>query len=233
MFNLKKNFLIVPVLLLLAACRSAPPSPTPVRLFQGPTVVLPTLPPTSMPTPTSTLVMANPWTPTPVPTSTPLPEELLGLVTQVVDAKTVAVVLAGDSPGKVYRVRLLGVEPPANTPAEPWGQVAYEQLQAWLSGQVVRLVQDQTVIDEEGLLPRYVYLDDALINLRLVEQGLARVRFQAPDTTLESEFQAAAQAAQAGQRGLWGGSPTATPTVTPTLTPTLAITATSTLTTTP
>lgn len=241
-----KNFLaLLSVIFLLFAsgCSSAAPTPTPFRLFQGPTLVLPTPQPTVPPTPSSTLVMSHLWTPTPAPTATPLPEEMFGLVARVLDAKTVAVVLAGDPPEKVYTVRLLGVDPPPNRPADPWGVVAFEQLQEWLSGQVVRLVQDQTVVDDDGVLPRYLYLHDELINLRLVEQGLARVSFQGPDTILETDFQAAARAAQTSQRGLWGPAPTATlaltpatlPTIilTPTITPTLAITATPTLTPTP
>jgi endonuclease YncB( thermonuclease family) len=227
--------------LIASGCSSAAPTPTPFRLFQGPTIVLPTLQATVPPTPSSTLVMSNLWTPTPAPTATPLPEEMFGIVARVLDAKTVAVVLTGDPPEKVYTVRLLGVDPPPNTPADPWGVVAFEQLQDWLSGQVVRLVQDKTVVDGDGVLPRYLYLHGELINLRLVEQGLARVSFQGPDTTLETDFQAAARAAQAGQRGLWGSSPTPTsrlapttvltPPLTPTVTPALTLTATSTITT--
>lgn len=233
--------LLVIFLLFASGCSSAAPTPTPFRLFQGPTIVLPTPQPTVPPTPSSTLVMSHLWTPTPAPTATPLPEEMFGLVARVLDAKTVAVVLAGDPPEKVYTVRLLGVDPPPNTPADPWGVVAFEQLQDWLSGRVVRLVQDQTVVDDEGVLPRYLYLRDELINLRLVEQGLARVSFQGPDTTLETDFQNAARAAQASQRGLWGSSPTPTPpvapttvltpTLTPTITPALTLTVTPTITT--
>lgn len=204
-------------------------------------MVLPTPQPTLPPTPSSTLVMSHLWTPTPAPTATPLPEEMFGLVARVLDAKTVAVVLAGDPPEKVYTVRLLGVDPPPNRPGDPWGVVAFEQLQDWLSGQVVRLVQDQTVVDDDGVLPRYLYLRGELINLRLVEQGLARVSFQGPDTTLETDFQNAARAAQASQRGLWGSAPTPTPPVastivltpilTPTVTPALTLTVTPTITT--
>jgi endonuclease YncB( thermonuclease family) len=234
-----KNFLLlVCSALLLSGCRSilGRPTPTPFRLFQGPTVVLPTPQPTNLPTTTSTLVMSNPWTPTPAPTITPLPREALGLIAGIVDAETVLVVLQGDAMNQVYPVRLLGVDALPDTPAEPWGIVAVEQLNDWLSGKVVRLVQDTTVVDDEGMLPRYLYLDEDMINLRLIESGLARPSFQSPDTEFESEFEQAARSAESSQRGLWGPPPTATPTRTPTPegseppsatpTPTLAITTT-------
>ncbi len=174
--------------------------------------------------------MAHPWTPTPVPTATPLPAETLGFVIAILDTERVFIVLEGDSFEQGYIVRLLGVEGPSIDPAEPWGAVALEQLETWLSGAVVRLIQDTTVmeeIDDERVLPRYLYLKDELINLRLIVLGLARANLQEPDTRFETEFQAAAQQARNNQLGLWGPAPTPTPIDSPTATITVSETITS------
>jgi hypothetical protein len=80
-------------------------------------------------------------------------------------------------------------------------------------------------------LPRYLYLDNELINLRMVELGLAEPSFQSPDTELEAEFNRAAQDAEADGLGLWGANPTATPlsTATPEISDTTVETVTVTL----
>jgi endonuclease YncB( thermonuclease family) len=216
---IKKILLLAIGAVMLFGCRPVfgPPPPTPFRLSQGPTVILPTPLPTNLPTATGTLVMNDPWTPTPVLTATPLPAEAVGLITNILDAETVLVVLQGDSFSQPSVVRLLGVDPLPNNPADPWGVVAFEQVDKWLAGKVVRLVQDTTVIDDQGALPRYLYLGNDMINLRLIELGLARPSFQNPDTEFESEFQQAAGDAEANNRGLWGPPPTPTPTRTPTV----------------
>ncbi len=209
-------------LLLLAAvgltgCTSVlPPTATPFQLYQGPTAVLPTPVPSTAIPPTNTRVMADPWTPTPIPTSTPLPSETLGLVVSVLSPETVKVVLKGDVLNKTYVVRLLGVDAPPNTPTDPWGIVAFNTVNRWLSGRVVRLVQDTTVINSNNELPRYLYLEGSLVNLKLIEKGLAAPQFSAPDQRLQSEFETAAQIARDAGTGIWGPDPTATPTRTPT-----------------
>jgi endonuclease YncB( thermonuclease family) len=178
--------------------------------------------------------MNDPWTPTPVPSATPLPEEAFGLIADIVDAQTVRVVLQGDSLNQIYTVRLIGVDPLPNVSSQPWGVVAYEQINHWLGGKLVRLVQDTTVADSSGVLPRYVYLnEDDMINLMMIEMGLARPSFQSPDTEFQTEFQQAADNAEADQRGLWGPAPTATPTRTPTVEGEEPEQATPTMTTTP
>ena len=221
----KKLIGTILLILSLAACNSQPP-PTPFRLQSGPTAVLPTLAPTALPSATSTRVMDHLWTPTPVPSATPLPDEVLGLVVDVIDAENVVVVLQGDHFEQAYMVRLLGVNAPPANAQNPWGIVAVEKMQAWLSGEVVRLVTDKTTLTEGRVLPRYLYLDNALLNLRLIDQGLARAEFQDPDILFEQDFVTAADRARSAQRGLWGPDPTPTPAVSPspTLTTTVAAT---------
>ena len=67
-----------------------------------------------------------------------------------------------------------GAREPNNSAAEPWGKVAFDTLDNWLLGKIVRIVQDTTVQNSDDELPRYLYLSDSLINLRMIELGLGR-----------------------------------------------------------
>lgn len=217
----------------LSGCAKLSPAPTPTafQLSQGPTAILPTAPHPTEIKPTNTLVMDTPWTPTIVPTATPLPGDVLALVAKVPSAEEVEVVLQGDDLNHIYTVRLIGVDAPRNNNATPWGIVAFNTVDKLLNGQVVRLLQDSTLQNEDGILPRYVYLGDTLVNRQLIEMGLADVAFFAPNTRLKSDFSAVAATASAKGIGIWGADPTATPTRTPT--PNLTLTATPTLSATP
>ena len=194
------------------------------QVYQGPTAVLPTSAPSEPPTPTATSVIDHLFTPTPVPTATSLPDEVLGLVVDVVDTQTLIVVLQGDSADERYTVRLLGVNAPPSDADNPWGVVARQSVQAWLAGNVVRLVVDNSLQVEERTLPRYVYRGQEMINLRLIAEGLAVPEFSAPDTLFQTEFEAAAQIARSNRTGLWGPDPTPTPTIISTNTQTVTIT---------
>jgi endonuclease YncB( thermonuclease family) len=175
------------------------------------TLVLPTRAPTIAPTPLSTRVLSvDSLTPEPTATITPIPAEVLGFVVQVLAGDVIAVVLDGDPPGRAYEVRYLGIEAPANQPSEAWGAVAYETNRRLTRLKVVRLVADGPEQDEAGRLLRHVYVDNTLLSLALVEQGLARAtagqanRFAGEITTAEAQ-------ARTNQLGLWSNSrPTAT-----------------------
>lgn len=247
---MKKLLFQLILVFFLTACTTAQPvsppatptdTPARPRSAIGTPATLPTAAPPTAVKPTNTLVMANPWTPTPVPSATPLPAQTLALVVKVISAGAVEVVLEGDLLQKTYIVRLIGVDAPADPPADPWGVVAVEKLNGLLANKVVRLVQDTTAINPAGELPRYLYLGDTLINRELLETGLAKSAFSAPDVALKEELEAAAQESQGKTAGVWGPDPTVTPTFTATpnisatvaLTGTPALTVTATVTTTP
>jgi len=177
------------------------------------TVSLPTKEPTVQPSPLSTRVMPlEVLTPPPTPTITPIPDESLGLVIEVIDGDTIAVVMDGDPVQRAYPVRYLGVDAPARS--NPWGTVAYETNRKMTNLKVVRLVRDETDFDAEGFLLRHVYVDNQLMSIILAEQGLARAAIAAPNRQFEDDILAAEERARAGQLGLWGEA-TPTPTITP------------------
>jgi hypothetical protein len=99
----------------------------------------------------------------------------------------------------------------------------------------VRLERDQSEVDDEGRLLRYVYLDDELLSIILAEQGLARASITEADTRFQAEIEEAEQRARSARLGLWGNPPTPTPPIvqtaasTPTTTLTATVAATTTL----
>ena len=212
----------IPVLLLIvtvlpAGCAQTPVPAQPSGVVQREaTVALPTSQPTPAPSPSSTRVLELELiTPTPTslvtPTMTPIPDESRGLVVDVIDGDTVAVVLEGDPPSRAYLVRYIGIDAPPNTPDNPWGVVAYEANRKMTNLKVVRLVRDQTDVDDEGRLFRYVYVGDELMSIILAEQGLARADSVEPDTRFQTEIEGAVARAREGKLGLWGPLPTPTP----------------------
>lgn len=206
------------MLVVLVGCAQPLSTPASTGLVQrSETVVLPTEVPTTAPSPISTRVMplqtftAVPTSPL-TPTITAIPAEVRGLVVETIDGDSIAVVLQGDPPSRIYQVNYLGIEAPANSPDSPWGKVAYETNRKLANLKVVRLVQDQTNVDEEGHLWRYVYVGDQLLSIILVEQGLARANVVEPDTRFKAEIEEAEARAKAGRLGLWSNQP---PTPTP------------------
>ncbi len=232
----KRGFIFILILSVLSACTGASPAAGPAstptikfELAPAATVTLPTAAPPPQATPTSTSVMEHLHTPTPVPTATKIPRQVRGLVSGVLDAERIVMVLAGDSLQKTYVIRLLGVEMP---PTEAWRIVTAETLDKWLTGKIARIAQDTTMMNEQDELPRYLYLSDELINLKLIELGLARANFKSPDTKLKAKFESAEETAKSAEIGLWGPDPTPTPTIslTPGLTATITLSATQSVT---
>jgi endonuclease YncB( thermonuclease family) len=219
------------IFLLLVSCDQEETTSSTGAEAQLATVVLPTPKLTVPPSPVNTRVLpVEVLTPPATPTITPIPDETLGLVVEVIDGDTIAVVLDGDTAGQAYQVRYIGIAAPENSAADPWGAVAFEVNRRLTNLKVVRLVRDQTDFDSEGYLLRHVYVDGQLVSVVLAEQGLARAAIAPPNTRFEDEILAAVARATADGLGIWGGRvPTATPAPTrpPTITRAAANTPTS------
>lgn len=105
-------------------------------------------------------------------------------------------------------VRLLGIDAP-DARQQPWGPEAAQHLDQWLRGKRVRLEFDQPPQDAYGRKHAYVWLDDALINEKLVAEGwaLAQGAFamgQATRSTrYDQRFLNAQEQARLLHRGLW------------------------------
>ncbi len=227
----------------LQACTiKGEPVPTPLpAVVSSPTAyAMPTFIPTwtpRPPTPTNTRVIPIPPTVTPGPSPTPtrLPARTKALVVGIQDSRTIEVLIEGQSISRGFMVRLLGLEPPLLS--DPWAEVALEWLAQEIGRQVVILESDEKERDAQGNLLRYVWKDGRMINVTMLQLGLATasddvgtLRFGADLLDAQADIEAAA-------RGLWGGAPTFTPTpvtatatLTTTQTPTITLVATHTLT---
>ncbi len=86
------------------------------------------------------------------------------LVTRIIDGDTI-VVEGGE------RVRLLDIDTPER--GEPCYQEAKDRLEELIDGKEVTLEPHAEDRDRYGRLLRYVFLEDQLINLVLVHEGLA------------------------------------------------------------
>jgi endonuclease YncB( thermonuclease family) len=234
-YSIRHVIIALFLIFMLTHCLPAVSTPRPGAVERAATVILPTPGPTPKPSPVSTRVIpVESLTPGSTPSQTPIPDKVRGLVVAVIDGQTIEVVLEGDPPGQTYQVRYLGIEAPPNQINTPWGVVAFETNRQLTSAKVVRIEKDRSDADAAGRLLRHVFLNDQLLSLLLVEQGLARANNTDPDTRYETEISAAETRAKESKLGLWGPPPTptlraaittaTTPAVTLTLTATAIIT---------
>ena len=123
-----------------------------------------------------------------------------------VDGDTLVV----DVDGREERVRLIGIDTPESVaedrPVECYGPESKDRTAELLpSGTEVRLERDVEARDQYDRLLAYVTRadDDVLVNLLLVEEGLAEALSYPPNTARQAQLEAAEQQARAEGRGLW------------------------------
>ena len=138
-----------------------------------------------------------------------MPAEAQGpfAVTRVVDGDTVRVLINGqDTP-----VRLIGIDTPEtvapNRPVECAGPEASVYAEQLMSGDRVYLELDPTqgTYDRYNRVLAYVWLeDDVMVNLAMLQTGLAEEYTYNDVYKYQQLFQQAAKLAQDNQLGLWG-----------------------------
>jgi endonuclease YncB( thermonuclease family) len=129
----------------------------------------------------------------------------LATVVSVADGETVQVLL---DDGSQDLVKLIGIEAPDL--AAPYSTEARAFLEEMVIGREVWLVTDTSDRDAFGRLLRYVYLGTDLVNLRMVESGLAFPVEDPPDTHFSAEFRRAGEVAQGATIGVWASTTTTT-----------------------
>jgi micrococcal nuclease len=126
---------------------------------------------------------------------------------------TVARVIDGDTleTGSGERVRLVQIDAPEVDEGECYAREASAALRALLQpGTKIRLEADPRLddVDRFGRLLRYVHRGETNVNLELVRRGAASVWFFEGDRgRYADDLLDAANAAQAGDRGLWSACP--------------------------
>ena len=128
-------------------------------------------------------------------------------IVRVIDGDTVDAKIMGHE----ERIRLIGIDTPEtvkpHTPVQCYGPDASAFTKHTLPpGTLVMIVRDAEARDDYGRLLGYVYRssDDLFVNLELATLGFARPLTISPNDAHALDFVAAATAAQAAHRGLWG-----------------------------
>jgi micrococcal nuclease len=124
---------------------------------------------------------------------------LTGRVARVVDAGTIEVQL----PGRLERVRYIGVEPLPPADGAPGAPGPVEINRQLVEGHTVRLELDAQERDGEGRLLAYVYVGGAMVNADLVRLGYARAAPASPNLRHQERLAGLEQEAKAHRRGLW------------------------------
>lgn len=127
---------------------------------------------------------------------------------RVIDGDTlIAVPLADreDHSARRFTIRLLGIDTPEDTTQrEPLGPEATAFTRSAVVDKTVRLQWDKRRIDRYGRRLAYVFVDDSLVNLQLVELGLARVfNYPGDNATIARDLNKAEQMAREKRLGIW------------------------------
>lgn len=131
----------------------------------------------------------------------PQDQEQSAVVNRVIDGDTIEL-----ANGNI--VRYIGIDAPemnyySSQAKECFAQEATDRNRELVEGKAVRLEKDKTLKDDYGRLLRYVYIGDQLVNLTLVEQGLAQFVDYPGNDSHNGDFSLAQDEAIAAQRGLW------------------------------
>ena len=122
-------------------------------------------------------------------------------VERVVDGDTIEL-----SDGR--KVRYIGTDTPETknpqVPVECFGKKAEEKNKELVEGKYVKLEKDVSETDRYNRLLRYVWVDDRLVNLVLIEEGYAFARTFPPDVAKQDRFKEAERTAREAGLGLWG-----------------------------
>ncbi len=112
----------------------------------------------------------------------------------VIDGDTIAI--------NDFKVRLSGIDAPEKD--ECYYKEAKEELTKLIANQTIYLEKDKTNIDKYNRLLRYVHLNEANINLHLVQEGFVKVYDKYKDDTKRyNELKAQEATAIQNKLGVW------------------------------
>jgi len=127
-------------------------------------------------------------------------------VRSITDGDTVRVDLEGGAEDQP--VRYIGIDTPEKEGSpdgpEPFGDEATARNAELVKSERVCLERDVSETDRYGRLLRYVWLEDQrLVNLLLVEEGLAEAVEFRPDVKRQDDLDAAEERAKKANLGIW------------------------------
>ncbi len=122
---------------------------------------------------------------------------------RAVSGQTIEVVAANDPVGVVQRVRLAGISAPLRE-QEPFGDRAREKLQALVPPDTnIQLEFDAERKDDFDRLLAYVWVQNRLINLQLVQEGYALADSRPPNDRYKRQLDRAQSIARLLGEGIW------------------------------
>ena len=129
-----------------------------------------------------------------------LAERRSALIARVVDGDTV---VTADK----ATLRLVGIDTPElgsrGRAGQPFSRAAKTALEKMVKGRRVEIELAEESRDRHGRMLVYLHHQGRLINLELVEEGLARVYILGPNTRYGAELIQAERRARAAKKGLW------------------------------
>lgn len=139
-------------------------------------------------------------------------EATRGRVKRIIDAITIEVEIDEE----IFIVRYIGLALPIEL-AQPlegslpdYPKAAMDRNAELVSDTDVLLVKDQSEMDDQGRLLRYVIAEGVFVNQALVSEGFAQAMIIPPDVSCEYLLNEEANRATTNQRGMWAPIPTPT-----------------------
>ena len=120
-----------------------------------------------------------------------------GLVTRVIDGDTLEL-------DAKYSVRLIGIDAPEEKGDECFNLESTLALEEMTLNRTITLEKDISDTDKYDRLLRYIWIDDVMINQKLVEQGYSIAKSYPPDTKYVQDLVEAQSYAKSNNHGLWG-----------------------------
>lgn len=125
-------------------------------------------------------------------------------VINVIDGDTII----ADVEGQERKVRLIGIDTPESVSEiseenTEEGILASEYTRSRLLNRTVTLETDVQKTDKYGRLLAYIYMDNRMLNLELLETGYARVLTVPPNIKYEKKFLDAQARAIIQKKGFW------------------------------
>lgn len=125
------------------------------------------------------------------------------VVVSVLDGDTIKV----EKDNQIETVRYIGIDTPEiehnGNQSQCYGKEATDRNSKLVNGQVVELKKDKTDRDKYGRLLRYVYVNNEMINLKLVEEGYAYELYIPPNGKYSNLIKSKIKSAQENLRGVW------------------------------
>ena len=138
--------------------------------------------------------------------------DIEGKCIRVIDGDTIDVRVGNWLTGKIYRVRMIGIDAPETKHprkgTEPYGRKAARELRKALEGRKVYLELDSEAVDRYGRLLAYVYRSDGMDpQATLIRNGLARAVRYGKNSRHYFTYKRYEQEAKQAGRGIWAKKP--------------------------